>query len=377
MAQRAAVANGNWSSTSTWNGGVLPSAGDIVASNGFTVTIDVNANVDSITNAATTVTTAVPIMTSNTAPSGIASNSGTTGWNPAYTAFNGDVSNITFAGNTVVGEFVAYEFTSPKKIGQFSIRFNGTSVSINFSLDAWDGSNWVTIGTHNTSGGTTSPVFSNPTAYIKYRIQFLTAGVYTQINEIYMFEALSVAAVAGGTFNLNSGVTVTCTGGNGIYAGNATCLTYTGTGTSTINANINPLTVTPGSYTYTLVHNGTGILNINGNLYVANDCGNRGCLTLTGSGTLNVVGNLFGAQGFCSSPGVSATTSGIFNLVGNVYGGGNVTALNLIGTSVTTITGNLYGGSNTGRAITMSGTALLTVTGNYRSYCLCGYFFFW
>lgn len=41
MALRYAVANGNWSSTATWNGGAsIPGNGDTVAANGFTVTID-------------------------------------------------------------------------------------------------------------------------------------------------------------------------------------------------------------------------------------------------------------------------------------------------------------------------------------------------
>ena len=40
MAARWAVANGNWSSTATWNGGTLPSAGDDVYTNGKSVTVD-------------------------------------------------------------------------------------------------------------------------------------------------------------------------------------------------------------------------------------------------------------------------------------------------------------------------------------------------
>lgn len=40
MADRWAVANGSWSSTATWNGGTLPSSGDDVFADGFTVTID-------------------------------------------------------------------------------------------------------------------------------------------------------------------------------------------------------------------------------------------------------------------------------------------------------------------------------------------------
>jgi trimeric autotransporter adhesin len=42
MATRRAVANGNWSATGTWNGGVVPGNGDTVYSNGFNVTLDVD-----------------------------------------------------------------------------------------------------------------------------------------------------------------------------------------------------------------------------------------------------------------------------------------------------------------------------------------------
>ena len=95
MAVRVAIASGNWSNPAIWNGGVLPEPGDVVASNTFTVTIDQNINVDSITNGATGVGTAVPIMTSDTAPSGIATNSGTGGFlgRSAFLSFNANKSH--------------------------------------------------------------------------------------------------------------------------------------------------------------------------------------------------------------------------------------------------------------------------------------------
>lgn len=56
MAERWAVADGNWSALATWDGGVsLPGAGDTVHANGFTVTIDQDITVGSLrTTAGTT-----------------------------------------------------------------------------------------------------------------------------------------------------------------------------------------------------------------------------------------------------------------------------------------------------------------------------------
>ena len=58
MANVKAVANGNWSSTATWDGGVLPTSADDVFSNNFTVTIDGTFTVLSIRNTSGTGITA-------------------------------------------------------------------------------------------------------------------------------------------------------------------------------------------------------------------------------------------------------------------------------------------------------------------------------
>lgn len=50
MADRYAVATGNWSDTATWDGGTLPGAGDVVRPNGYTITIDQNITVAEIRN---------------------------------------------------------------------------------------------------------------------------------------------------------------------------------------------------------------------------------------------------------------------------------------------------------------------------------------
>jgi hypothetical protein len=53
MANRYAVATGNWSNVATWDGGTtLPQAGDVVRSNSYTVTIDQDITVTSLQNSA-------------------------------------------------------------------------------------------------------------------------------------------------------------------------------------------------------------------------------------------------------------------------------------------------------------------------------------
>jgi hypothetical protein len=369
MPLRGAIASGNWSNPAIWNGGVLPAAGDIVASNNFTVTIDVNINVDSITNTAQTDPGLTATMTSNTTPSGVVSASTILSTSyPAWQAFDKNNSTAWASSTSGPPQWLEYEFPSPTVVNRYVLRATSTDAPVTWDFQAWNGSTWVTLQSIVNApkvGTDTTYNFTNTTAYTKYRMFMLApySQGYMLIHELTLANSSALASsVAGGTFILNNGVTVTCTGGNGIYAGNVTCLTYAGTGTSTINANINALTVTPGSYTYTLVHSGTGILNINGTLNPSFTCLNRGCLTLTGSGTLNLVGSIGG--GFCNTPNVSVTTSGKLNVVGDISGGSNVAALELSGTSVTTVTGTLNGGSNSGRAIVINANALLTVTGN-------------
>jgi hypothetical protein len=355
MAQRVAIASGNWSNPAIWNGGVLPAAGDIVASNNFTVTIDQNINVDSITNAVTTVVTEVPVMTSNTAPSGIASNSGTGGFAgfAAYLSFNNNYSLCYYPG-PVTGDWIAYEFATPKRIGQFGVGFNGGSNTVSYSLEAWNGSTWIVIGTHTANGGFTySPVFVNTTAYLKYRI--VLSGTYTsaQITEFFLYDALSLSAVAGGTFILNDGVTVTCTNAvNGLASGSnalggliifnlttgqsATLIGNTQVtssarvvyfnGTGTLNWIGNWEGIGSGLNAEALfINTGTngGIVNFTGNM-ILNSSVIRPIVTINKIFTFNMTGNIDFLQSSGNSIAASPFTIGTsfnFNLVGAIYGG--------------------------------------------------------
>jgi hypothetical protein len=113
MANRYAVASGNWSDTATWDGGTLPTAGDVVRPNGFTVTIDVDVTVDELTNNASApavagglfvlnagVTLNADITLRQSAPTGMFS----VAYGSGTSIINGDIKALavqTFSGRVV------------------------------------------------------------------------------------------------------------------------------------------------------------------------------------------------------------------------------------------------------------------------------------
>ncbi len=190
MALRAAVASGNWSNPAIWNGGVLPNPGDVVASNGFTVTINQNINVDSITNAAQAVVGAVPDMTSATTPSGIVTASQSeTGLRAAFNAFGGDFNTEWWPSGAA---WIAYEFPTPKAIDQYTVGTYGGTGS--WTFEGWNGSTWIVLHTVvNTSFGYTSPLIGNSVAYIKYRLNY-NPSAPGRLHTIQFYEYLGTSA---------------------------------------------------------------------------------------------------------------------------------------------------------------------------------------
>jgi hypothetical protein len=339
----------------------LPTVGDIVASNNFTVTIDVNINVDSITNAAQGIVGMVPNMTSNTTPSGIVTSSNNS--SGAYNAFGGDFNTEWGGGD---GDWIAYEFTAARAIDQYT--FSSYSNKYSWRFEAWNGTAWIVLQslTGQSTVGYTSPLLGNSTPYIKYRIVFLTGvnGGANRIHTIQFYEYLGTSpAVAGGGFILNNGVTVTCTGVDGIVAGTVTCLTYSGLTSANIVCTGN--IVTPGANSIRTINITSGTLNISA-LNIRGGAGgvNRYAIQVSGTGTtLNYTGliNLGGSD----YGGITALAGTIINVIGDCIaaGGSNHSAVLFSGSQLN-ITGLLRGGpgggSNTHGLLATSGTINIT-----------------
>jgi hypothetical protein len=343
MALRGAVASGNWSNPATWNGGTLPTVGDIVASNNFTVTIDVNINVDSLINTAASDPGLTATMTSNTTPSGVVSASTILSTSyPAWQAF--DKNNSTAWASSTAGppQWLEYEFPSPTVVNRYVLLATNTDAPVTWEFQAWNGSSWVVLQSIVNApkvGTPTTYNFTNTTAYNKYRMFMLApySQGYMLIHELTLANSVALAsAVAGGGFILSgSNLTVSATGG-GFVTGATRLLTYTGSN-CVLNGNIIGSTTTSVN---TIFHNSSGALTINGtiintaNPYITvvqtNSTGElniNGLINKTGRGdnilvasacTVNIVGELLTNTNFSGGSCVNITGAATVNITGNV-----------------------------------------------------------
>lgn len=147
--------------------------------------------------------TAIPAMTSNTAPSGIASSS--TPYNTsteAYHAFNQVQSSSAWVANSGTASWIQYEFPTAKLIKRYSFKSDGYNASNTRAPKSWtfeasnDGVNWVVLDTQSNQTGWglyTIRTFdiTNNTKYKIYRVNITSNNGHTTmtgIDEIEMFE---------------------------------------------------------------------------------------------------------------------------------------------------------------------------------------------
>jgi hypothetical protein len=379
MGLKVAVANGNWSNPATWNAGSLPKVGDTIASNNFTVTIDQNVNIDTLTNAAQVAVSAVPIMTGFTTPSGIVTSSGD--YDSARAAWVGFGGNGWLSPNqTAMPQWIAYEFPTTKLITSYSFIGWWTLASTprNFEFQGWNGSTWITLHTvtSNATQNYASPLLTHTTSYIKYRfyITAINGGEFASMGTIRLFESgdFNGSSVAGGGFIANSSVTITCTSLIGITGGSATApLTVSAASPAVVNVNSN-LTNFGVDSSRVIAKTGNCTLNIVGSTRIVSFGGARHCLVIFSTGTTNFLGGVTG--NWSGSHGILMTTGSagaVLNIVGDINPnklgpGGSQNAQHLVVNTVCTVnvTGNIYGGFGNDAGISVGAGATIYVTGN-------------
>jgi hypothetical protein len=358
----------------------IPTTGDDVFTNGFTVNMDTNATVNSLNNSARARTIATPQMTANNAPSPYvaAASSGSNPWQ----AFDRNTSTTGWLTpvSTTTG-WLSIDFGSAIIIDAYTV-FGSATQSFNARNWTFEGSSnnvsWTTLHTVTLpsaipgNSSYSSGSISNPTAYRYYRINVTLNGGATQlqINELELYQPGTAALASGGSFNFNTaGVTVSATSTSAsLSAGAANLITVTAT-TGTV-------TLSLGSATSTSVQcfNHTGACNftLNGIRYITTASA-VASIAKSSSGTITITGDIFGSATSNANFAYGlSSTNGNTIVIGNVFGGSAPSGTSSHGILQTagnvTVTGNVTGGSQPSfHGISLTGAASqFTINGDVR-----------
>ena len=398
---RWAISSGAFSSTSTWNdGGVLgiPTTGDDVFTNSFTVAMDTNATVNSLNNSASARTIATPQMTANNAPSPYVASTSDSSTN-AWVAFNQNTSSANYASISTATGWYKIDTSTGFILDAYTIYAGDNTVNSpkNWTIEGsnndstWTTLHTVALGSAIIAGGSySSPSIGNTTSYRYYRfnISLVGGGTTIRVADIFYHALGTVALASGGSFNFNTaGVTVSATStSTSLSAGATNLITVTattgtvtlslgsavtglGTGNTQIfnytgncNFTLNGVRFTGGGTTSAFCVNksSTGTITITGDLFAGSLSGNTHALNSTAGNTV-VIGSVF-ASGF--SFGINQSAGNV-TVTGNVTGGGGASGISLTGAaSQFTINGDVRGGSaSSSHGINFGGT-LGTVNGN-------------
>jgi hypothetical protein len=338
MANVYAVKSGNWSDTTVWNTGSLPTIFDDVYANNFTVYINTDPTVISIRTMAAVGINAGGVFVAN---DGITLRSNVIG------------------GTTTCLQFISAAPSSFTLVGNLSTNnptgANNRSFLNNSTGTVFISGNVLGCTYNNSNVGGVGIVDNRSTGNI-----FLTGN----ITGYFGLECASVVNFGNGNItiygNLSSG-----TGNNANFVVNNGTSSSTGAGTGNVvvygdvystGAVANIINRCTGSVTVygnfsgpgvggNNTHN--GVFNIIGNI-TGGSVSNRACFTNSSTGVVNITGNIVAGSGN-DVYGINNTSLGTINVYGNVTGGTGATSRGGFNGSVGTINvyGSVTGGTNT------------------------------
>ena len=386
MAVRWAISSGAFSSTATWNnGGTLgiPTSADDVFTNSFTVTMDVNATVNSLNNSARARDIATPAMTANNAPSPFVAAASNDATSAAFNAFNRVYTTSTgWVANAGPTQWLRFDFGSGSSIvidgytifGTSDFRRNPNTWQLQGSDDTVSWATLHSVASSTISAGGTFSISSigNTIGYRYYRINITANGQVgwgeVGITELELYQPGTAALAAGGSFNFNTaGVTVSATSTSASLSAGATNLITVTATTGTVTLNLGSATTTSFQC---FNHTGACNFTLNGVRYISTAT-NVVCIAKSSSGTITITGDIFGSatSNANSSHGLSSS-NGNTVVIGNVFGGTALSGTACHGISQTagnvTVTGNVVGGTVASYfGISLTGAASqFTINGN-------------
>jgi len=306
-----------------------------------------------------TSTSLVPVMTSNTAPSGTVISSGN--WvndGNRYKVFNGaDEASIWISGDAY--RFIGYTFPSAKVINKFSwapatsyfasTTYAPTKLNLIASNDG--GANWVTIGT-NTSitgwAGGTAKIFqhSNATPYTSWAVA-IPLGGYGNVDNCYPGEIKFYEAGLVPTYPINTAYSITTTNSSQIALSALSLTSITDTYLAPTNTVIRRLISIDGRTTW-LGWNGSAWASVTPSYANATDratfANNIASLNVSSATTIDIMDFLFTTDLYstpavqnlqfnynssffnytCLTPGVDWTNDTLLNITGTSFTNNNI-----------------------------------------------------
>lgn len=148
----------------------------------------------------------IPVMTSDTSPSGTASASSTynyTGSTSAYKAFNGNNGDAWASSTSDNDKWLEYDFDSLKTVAAYGISppdsSDVSSAPASWTFEGWNGSSWEILDTRSGVNGWAAKTkkefsVSMPKAFSKYRLHISATGgaTYVQVSELEILEGGSI-----------------------------------------------------------------------------------------------------------------------------------------------------------------------------------------
>jgi hypothetical protein len=337
MATARAIANGNWSATSTWNGGVLPGNGDTVYANGFNVTINQDINIGGANNPTVNAGSFVSgqwyevLFVGTTSWTGIGAASNTAGTIFLATGVGSGTGNaralatLTTAANTPAGAGAGGSFAMSSPFAITTDLRAGTTTCLSVT-----GATALTLDGLRVVGGTIAS--AHACNYAGTTTCTLANATFTAASGIAFNNA------SNGTVNVSSSCTFAGGGGSSSAFNNAS------TGTVNVSASC---TFTGGSNTSSAFTNAAanGTVNVSASCTFTGAGSSNPAFTNASTGTVNVSAS-------CTFTGGSGTNAFALN---NALTG---TVIVTQGTFTASAFANAVSATNTGADVRLSGDFL-------------------
>lgn len=324
MANVFATKNGNWSDTTLWNTVGLPTTGDDVFTNTFTVVADISATVLSIRNSgASGITTGGSISITDASNGITLTTTSGTGFgvrdnNLIISSINsGNISTLSGALTFISGAGTA---TGIAHSGSGELRLNGT---LNAALSA------STAAIVNTGIGT-----------FRHTGSFVSASGWGVFNNSSGTVFLNTDALSVGRLVLNGSTgTVNLTGNYRSSGFTDPLIRNTSSGTINIFGNCTGNTNNAGSNNG-INNESTGVINITGTCSAGNQNTSDVAVNNAAGGTINIVGTCVGSAGWA----VRNSGTGTINITGDcLRSGSTAAAVGNISSGIINITGTCSG----------------------------------